>query len=151
MIGLAVQNFLSAAVGMAVLIAFIYGFSRKSATTIGNFWVLLIRSVMILIPFCVIISLVLVSQGTVQSFSGPVTIPLLDPVRDTTGALITTQSIPRDLLHLRLPSSCLEQMGVVFSIPTQLIPSRTPRHSQISLRSWLFLSSPLRSAIPSAN
>jgi K+-transporting ATPase ATPase A chain len=94
MIGLAVQNFLSAAVGMAVLIAFIYGFSRKSATTIGNFWVLLIRSVMILLPFCVIISLVLVSQGTVQSFSGPVTIPLLDPVRDTTGALITTQSIP---------------------------------------------------------
>jgi K+-transporting ATPase ATPase A chain len=94
MIGLAVQNFLSAAVGMAVLIAFIYGFSRKSATTIGNFWVLLIRSVMILLPFCVIISLVLVSQGTVQSFSGPVTVPLLDPVRDTTGALITTQSIP---------------------------------------------------------
>ena len=45
MIGLAVQNFMSAAVGMAVLIAFIYGFSRKSATTIGNFWVLLIRSI----------------------------------------------------------------------------------------------------------
>ena len=85
MIGLAVQNFLSAAVGMAVLIAFIYGFSRKSAMTIGNFWVLLIRSIMILLPFCVIISLVLVSQGTVQSFSGPVTIPLLDPVRDSTG------------------------------------------------------------------
>jgi K+-transporting ATPase ATPase A chain len=94
MIGLAVQNFMSAAVGMAVLIAFIYGFSRRSATTIGNFWVLLIRSVMILLPFCVIISLVLVSQGTVQTLSGPVTVPLLDPVRDSTGALITTQSIP---------------------------------------------------------
>jgi K+-transporting ATPase ATPase A chain len=94
MIGLAVQNFMSAAVGMAVLIAFIYGFSRRSATTIGNFWVLLIRSVLILIPFCVIISLILVSQGTVQTFSGPVTVPLLDPVRDSTGALITTQSIP---------------------------------------------------------
>ena len=94
MIGLAVQNFLSAAVGMAVLIAFIYGFSRRSATTIGNFWVLLIRSVMILLPFCVILSLVLVSQGTVQTFSGPVTVPLLDPVRDSTGALVTTQSIP---------------------------------------------------------
>jgi K+-transporting ATPase ATPase A chain len=94
MIGLAVQNFMSAAVGMAVLIAFIYGFSRRSATTIGNFWVLLIRSVMILLPFCVIISLVLVSQGTVQTLSGPVTVPLLDPVRDSTDALITTQSIP---------------------------------------------------------
>jgi K+-transporting ATPase ATPase A chain len=94
MMGLAVQNFMSAAVGMAVLIAFIYGFSRKSATTIGNFWVLLIRSILILLPFCVIISLVLISQGTVQSFGGPVNVPLLDPVRDTTGALITTQSIP---------------------------------------------------------
>jgi len=94
MTGLAVQNFMSAAVGMAILIAFIYGFSRRSATTIGNFWVLLIRSVMILLPFCVIISLILVSQGTVQTFSGPVTVPLLDPVRDSTGSLITTQTIP---------------------------------------------------------
>jgi K+-transporting ATPase ATPase A chain len=94
MIGLAVQNYMSAAVGMAVLIAFIYGFSRRSATTIGNFWVLLVRSVIILLPFCVIIALVLVSQGTVQSFSGPVTVPLLDPVKDSTGALVTTQSIP---------------------------------------------------------
>ncbi len=94
MIGLAVQNFMSAAVGMAILIAFIYGFSRRSGTTIGNFWVLLIRSVMILLPLCIIIALVLVSQGTVQSFSGPVTVTLLDPVRDSTGALITTQSIP---------------------------------------------------------
>ena len=94
MIGLAVQNFMSAAVGMAVLIAFIYGFSRRSATTIGNFWVLLIRSVMILLPFCIIIALLLVSQGTVQTFSGAVTVPLLDPVTDSTGALVTTQSIP---------------------------------------------------------
>lgn len=94
MIGLAVQNFMSAAVGMAVLIAFIHGFSRRSATTIGNFWVLLIRSVMILLPLCVIIALVLVSQGTVQTFSGPVNVPLLDPVSDSTGALVTTQSIP---------------------------------------------------------
>jgi K+-transporting ATPase ATPase A chain len=94
MIGLAVQNFMSAAVGMTVLIAFIYGFSRRSATTIGNFWILLIRSVMILLPICIIIALLLVSQGTVQSFSGAVTVPLLDPIADSTGALVTTQSIP---------------------------------------------------------
>jgi K+-transporting ATPase ATPase A chain len=94
MIGLAVQNFISAAVGMAVLIAFIYGFSRKSATTIGNFWVLLIRSVMILLPFCFILALILVSQGTVQTFSGPVTVPLLDPINDSAGGLITRQTIP---------------------------------------------------------
>ncbi|HXX55590.1 MAG TPA: potassium-transporting ATPase subunit KdpA [Methanoregula sp.] len=94
MIGLAVQNYMSAGVGMAVLIGFIYGFSRRSASTIGNFWVLLIRSIMILLPICIIISLLLVSQGTVQTFSGPVTVPLLDPVNDSTGHLIATQSIP---------------------------------------------------------
>jgi potassium-transporting ATPase potassium-binding subunit len=94
MAGLAVQNFLSAAAGMAILVALIFSFSRKSAPTIGNFWVLLIRSVLILLPISFIIALVLVSQGTVQTFSGPVTVPLLDPVRDNTGALVTTQTIP---------------------------------------------------------
>jgi K+-transporting ATPase ATPase A chain len=94
MAGLAVQNFLSAAVGMAVLIGLIYGLTRKSSSTIGNFWVLLIRSVMILIPISIIIALVLVSQGTVQTFAGPVTVPLLDPVKDATGTLVATQTIP---------------------------------------------------------
>ena len=94
MAGLAVQNFLSAAMGMAVLIGLIYGLTRKSSSTIGNFWVLLIRSVMILIPISIIIALVLVSQGTVQTFAGPVTVPLLDPVKDATGTLVATQTIP---------------------------------------------------------
>ncbi len=94
MTGLAVQNFLSAASGMAVLAAFIFAFSRRSATSIGNFWVLLIRSVMILLPFCLIISLLLVSQGVPQTFSGPVTVPLLDPVVDSSGVLVNTQTIP---------------------------------------------------------
>jgi len=94
MTGLCVQNFVSAAVGMAVLVGLIYGLSRKSASTIGNFWVLLIRSVMILLPLSSIIALILVSQGSVQTFSGPVTVPLLDPVKDANGALLTTQTIP---------------------------------------------------------
>jgi K+-transporting ATPase ATPase A chain len=94
MVGLAVQNFLSAAKGMAVLVALILAFSRRSGTTIGNFWVLLIRSVMILLPICLIISLLLVSQGVPQTFNGPLTVPLLDPVTDSNGALVTTQTIP---------------------------------------------------------
>jgi K+-transporting ATPase ATPase A chain len=94
MIGLAVQNFMSAAVGMAVLIAFIYGFSRKSTTTIGNFWVLLLRSLWILVPISAIIAVALVSQGTPQTFNGPVTVPLLNPVNDSNGNLVTTQLIP---------------------------------------------------------
>ena len=75
MIGLCVQNFLSAATGMAVLIALIYGLSRRSTEEIGNFWVLLVRSVMILLPLSAIIALLLVSQGAVQTFHGPVTVP----------------------------------------------------------------------------
>jgi K+-transporting ATPase ATPase A chain len=94
MVGLAVQNFLSAASGMAVLVALIFAFSRRSTTTIGNFWVLLIRSVMILLPICLIISLLLVSQGVPQTFNGPLTVPLLDPLKDSNGAPVTTQTIP---------------------------------------------------------
>jgi K+-transporting ATPase ATPase A chain len=95
MAGLAVQNFISAAAGMAILVALISGFSRRSAATIGNFWVLLIRSIQILLPFSLIIALVLVSQGTVQTFSGPVTVPLLDPLKDSTGRLVVSQILPR--------------------------------------------------------
>jgi K+-transporting ATPase ATPase A chain len=94
MTGLAVQNFLSAAKGMAVLVTLIFAFSRRSTTTIGNFWVLLIRSVMILLPLCLAIALVLVSQGVPQTFNGPATVPLLDPVKDSNGVLVTTQTIP---------------------------------------------------------
>ncbi|WP_292370679.1 potassium-transporting ATPase subunit KdpA [Methanoregula sp. UBA64] len=94
MAGLAVENFLSAAVGMAVLVALIYAFTRKSGTTIGNFWSLLVKSTLVLIPICLLLSLVFVSQGVPQTFSGPVTVPLLDPVKDSTGALVTTQTIP---------------------------------------------------------
>jgi len=79
---------------MAVLAGLMYGLVRRSASTIGNFWVLLVRSVMILLPISAIIALVLVSQGCVQSFSAPVTVPLLDPVKDAAGALVTTQTIP---------------------------------------------------------
>ena len=50
MIGLCVQNFTSAATGMAVLVGLIYGLSRRSSSTIGNFWVLIIRSITILLP-----------------------------------------------------------------------------------------------------
>ena len=70
MAGLAVQNFVSAAAGMAVLVALIRGFARHSADTIGNFWSDLTRSTLyILIPLSLIYSVLLVSQGVVQSFS----------------------------------------------------------------------------------
>ena len=71
MAGLAVQNFLSAAVGIAVVVSLIRGFTRVGADTIGNFWADLVRTtVRILLPIAVVGSIVLVSQGVVQNLHG---------------------------------------------------------------------------------
>ena len=70
MLGLTVQNFLSAATGMATLVALIRGFARRNADRIGNFWVDLTRSTLyILMPLSLILALALVGQGVVQTFS----------------------------------------------------------------------------------
>jgi K+-transporting ATPase ATPase A chain len=69
MLALTVQNFVSAASGMATMVALIRGFARRSAETIGNFWVDLTRATLyILLPLSVILALALVSQGVVQTF-----------------------------------------------------------------------------------
>jgi K+-transporting ATPase ATPase A chain len=69
MLGLAIHNFFSAAAGIAVAIAFVRGFARHSARTIGSFWVDMTRAtVYVLIPLCVVGALLLVSQGVIQNF-----------------------------------------------------------------------------------
>ena len=79
MLGLTVQNFLSAATGMATLIALSRGFVRRKADMIGNFWVDLTRSTLyILMPLSLILALALVGQGVVQTFSSYQTVPLLE-------------------------------------------------------------------------
>ena len=81
MLGLAVQNFVSAATGMAVLVALVRGFVRKEAKGIGNFWVDLTRStVYILLPLALVLALALVSQGVVQTFDKYATATLVQPV-----------------------------------------------------------------------
>ena len=78
MLGLAVQNFLSAATGIAVLIAVIRGFSRRSAKGLGNFWVDLTRSTLyLLMPLSLVMSVLLVSQGVVQNFKPYVDVPVV--------------------------------------------------------------------------
>jgi K+-transporting ATPase ATPase A chain len=70
MAGLAFHNFVSAATGIALAIAFIRGIARRETKTLGNFWVDLTRTTLyVLLPFCIIGALVLVSQGVVQNFS----------------------------------------------------------------------------------
>jgi K+-transporting ATPase ATPase A chain len=71
MVGLTVQNFVSAAAGMAVMAALIRGLARRRASTIGNFWVDLTRTtVRILLPLSFVVAMVLVSQGVIQNFHG---------------------------------------------------------------------------------
>src|SRR4249919_2180552 len=71
MAGLAVQNFISAAVGMAVLAAMIRGFARREATKLGNFWVDLYRTTAyILLPICIITAAFFIWQGIPETFSG---------------------------------------------------------------------------------
>ncbi len=81
MAGLTVQNFLSAAAGMAVLVAFIRSLARKQTNKLGNFWVDLTRgSLYILLPLAIIVSLLLVSQGVVQTFSAYQRVNLTQPI-----------------------------------------------------------------------
>ncbi|WP_130617617.1 potassium-transporting ATPase subunit KdpA [Dyella amyloliquefaciens] len=115
MLGLAVQNFLSAATGIAVLVAVVRGFVRRGADSIGNFWVDMTRSTLyILVPFSLVIALLLASQGVVQNFRSYVDVPLVEhttavetvkdaagnTVKDAAGkdvtkeTTVTTQTLP---------------------------------------------------------
>ena len=81
MLGLAVQNFLSAAAGIAVLIALVRGFTRREAGHIGNFWVDFTRATLyVLLPLSFMLALALATQGVVQSFSPYQQATLLEPV-----------------------------------------------------------------------
>ncbi|MGA8223866.1 MAG: potassium-transporting ATPase subunit KdpA [Candidatus Acidiferrales bacterium] len=80
MAGLAYHNFLSAATGIALAIAVIRGIARRESETIGNFWVDLTRTILwVLLPVCMVVALVFVSQGTVQSLRPDVKAQFVDP------------------------------------------------------------------------
>ncbi len=84
MLGLTVQNFVSAATGMAVLVALIRGIRGKQTENIGNFWVDLVRSTLyILLPLSFILALALVSQGVVQTLAPYKKVSLIQPIRYT--------------------------------------------------------------------
>jgi len=92
MLALTVQNFVSAAAGMAVLVALIRGFARRTTQTIGNFWVDLTRSTLyVLLPLSFVLALILVSQGVVQTFAPYAKAAVVqatqydDPIKDKDG------------------------------------------------------------------
>jgi len=82
MAGLAYHNFVSAAVGIALAIAFIRGIARRQMQTIGNFWVDMVRSCLwVLLPFCIVGALILVSQGVVQNLRPYDKAQLIEPMQ----------------------------------------------------------------------
>ncbi len=86
MVGLTFQNFVSAASGMAVLVAAIRGFARSSASTLGNFWVDLTRSTLyILLPLAALVALFLVSQGVIQNFDAYHEVTTLEGAKQVLG------------------------------------------------------------------
>lgn len=95
MLGLTVQNFVSAGVGIAVFFAVIRGFTQTKEKSLGNFWVDLVRVILyILLPLAGVVAFVLVSQGVVQSLSPYVTATILEPYTNSLGNLIKEQIIP---------------------------------------------------------
>ncbi len=97
--GLAVQNFVSAAVGIAVAVALLRGLTRHRASTIGNFWVDLTRTVTrILVPICVVFALLFVSQGVIQTTRGFTEATTLEGATQTiAGGLVASQEAIKQL------------------------------------------------------
>ena len=102
MLALTVQNFVSAATGMAVAVALIRGFARRSVETIGNFWVDLTRSTLyVLLPLSFVLALALVSQGVVQTFGPYAKVAVVqptqydEPVTDKDGKPVMDENQPK--------------------------------------------------------
>ncbi|HAT4125291.1 TPA: potassium-transporting ATPase subunit KdpA [Clostridium perfringens] len=96
MLGLTVQNFLSAGVGIAVLFALIRGFTGVNKSGLGNFWRDLTRIVLyLLVPLSIVLSILLVSQGTVQNFKPYEEVALLEEIVLDDGSRVTSQIVPQ--------------------------------------------------------
>jgi K+-transporting ATPase ATPase A chain len=116
--GLAVQQFLSAAVGMAVLVAVVRGLARRNSKELGNFWVDFYRSlVYVLLPLSLILAVLLVSQGVPQTFSGHATAHTLE------GA---TQTIARGPVALMIAIKQLGTNGGGFYNSNSAVPFENP-------------------------
>jgi K+-transporting ATPase ATPase A chain len=98
-VGLTVQNFLSAAVGLAVAVALIRALSRHSATAIGNFWVDLVRSVLrVLLPGSLLAAVLLLAGGVIQNVSAPISVHGLAGVEQVVrGGLVASQEAIKEL------------------------------------------------------
>jgi K+-transporting ATPase ATPase A chain len=140
MLGLTVQNFVSAAAGMAVIVAIIRGITRRGAATLGNFWVDLIRVVLrVLLPLSFVAALLLVSQGVIQNLEGN------RPVETLAGS---SQLIPGGPAASQIAIKQLGTNGGGFFNVNSAHPFENPNGWSNLLQTWLIIVLPL--AIPLA-
>ena len=153
MAGLAYHNFASAAVGIALAIALIRGVSRRESKTIGNFWVDLTRCLLwLLLPICLVVSLIFVSQGVVQTLKPYATAALRTANRAS--AIPRRQALntnDHDAAHRPGPGRLSRSHQNVRHQRRRLLQrqfartrSKIPRHSQISCRCSLIFPIPQR-------
>ena len=129
MAGLSYQNFASAAVGIAIAIAFVRGIARKESATIGNFWVDFLRAnLYVLLPFCLVIALLLVSQGTIQNFNAYDTATLVDKT-------ITVEVDKKDADGNVVTDAAGENVKETTAVTTQTI-AQGPVASQEAVKMW---------------
>ncbi len=172
MLGLGVQNFLSAATGIAVLIALVRGLARHSAETIGNFWVDLVRATLyVLMPMSLLLAVLLVSQGVVQNFDKYQEVTLLQPltvdvakkdadgkaILDADGKPVTekkevaTQTLPMGPAASQIAIKQLGTNGGGFFNANGAHPYENPTPLSNFFELMAILIIPARSATPSAS
>ena len=140
MLALAAQNFVCAASGMAVLVALIRGFTRKTSKTIGSFWVDLVRSTLyVLLPFAIVIAILLVSQGVVQTFHAYETVPLLQATKDADGKAVTEQVLAVGPAASQIAIKMLGTNGGGFFNANSAHPFESPTGFSNFLEMWSLL------------
>jgi len=139
MVALTIHNFTSAAVGISIAAALVRGVARHSATTLGNFWVDVIRSIYyLLLPICLVFAVFLVSQGMIQNFKAYDTATLIEPVTvpvgtiDATGKpstepqIVTTQTIAQGPMASQAAIKMLGTNGGGFTNANAAHPFENP-------------------------
>lgn len=132
MMGLTVQNFVSAATGIAVLFAVIRGFVRVKEKGIGNFWADLTRTVIyILMPLSIVVTLIIASQGVVQNFSSYDKVQLLEPIAvDADGEIIEDAVIDEEAGTVTVNGETVADAEIV----TEQVVPLGPAASQIAIK-----------------
>ena len=125
---------------MAVLIALIRGFTRKTSDTIGSFWVDLVRSTLyVLLPLAIVVAVLLVSQGVVQTFHAYETVPLLQATKDADGKAVTDQVLAVGPAASQIAIKMLGTNGGGFFNANSAHPFESPTGFSNFLEMWSLL------------